>query len=94
MDFVNDVERCVHFFPIPVQSAVHHLQLFSYNWSRTAWKKNSETFIACALYIGGGKFNLRHTLQCCSSLLSPHPSRPEQTIAVERHRPLPHWNGQ
>lgn len=38
--------------------------------------------------------DLRQTEQCCSSLPSPHPSRPEQTIAELRHRPLPHFSGQ
>lgn len=38
--------------------------------------------------------NLRQTEQFCSSLPSPHPSRPEHTIAELRHRPLPHLSGQ
>lgn len=33
-------------------------------------------------------------MQFCSSLPSPHPSLPEHTIAVLRHRPFPHFNGQ
>lgn len=37
---------------------------------------------------------LRQTLQCFSSEPSPHPSRPLQVIASERHLPLSHLNGQ
>lgn len=37
---------------------------------------------------------LRQTEQCLSSELSPHPSRPLQVIASDRHRPLEHLNGQ
>lgn len=37
---------------------------------------------------------LRQTLHVSSSLPSPQPSRPEHTIAVDRHLPLPHLSGQ
>lgn len=40
------------------------------------------------------QFYLRQTLHVSSSLPSPQPSRPEHTIAVERHLPLPHLSGQ
>jgi hypothetical protein len=38
--------------------------------------------------------NLLQIEQFCSSVPSPHPSRPEHTIAELLHRPLPHFNGQ
>ena len=38
--------------------------------------------------------NLRQILQFCSSVPSPQPSRPEQTLAEDRQRPFPHLSGQ
>lgn len=38
--------------------------------------------------------NLLQTEQFFSSVPSPHPSRPEQAIALDLHLPLPHLNGQ
>lgn len=60
------------------------------------WTSCNRNFVHYVVFLPlqNYKMYLLHTEQRSSSLPSPQPSRPEHTIAVDRHLPLAHLKGQ